>query len=204
MAQILDMKDYWRNTGKDSKHGFSNFATRDEKVYECFFEGTIRLLPNESKILEVGCSVGGNLNYFYRKGFKNLVGVDINAEAIEYGKELFPHLSHGLFAQDAVQFLADIGDDNFDLVFTIGCLQNIPKSDEQVFYEMSRTTKSLVLVKEPDPLIEGDAGIFSSWNYEEEFSKVGLQLISKKVIPNNKYGSKPTGTKVPVLRVFAK
>ncbi|MEM7600939.1 MAG: hypothetical protein AAF357_05940, partial [Verrucomicrobiota bacterium] len=127
-----------------------------------------------------------------------------NEAAIEEGKKAFPELGGCLRAGDGLVELKGFPNNSFDLVFTVGTLQNIPYSDAEIFGELARVTLRFVLVKEPDALVKANPGIHSIWDYEEKFGEHGLVLILKKHLPKNCFGGKPSGRKVPVLRIFSK
>ena len=50
-------------------------------------------LPEEARILELGCNVGRNLEYLFSSGFQNLSAVEINENAIKLMKERYPDMA---------------------------------------------------------------------------------------------------------------
>ncbi|MBL4652848.1 MAG: class I SAM-dependent methyltransferase [Flavobacteriales bacterium] len=202
--QKEDKKEYWSNDGYGKSHAFTNFIERPTSFYATIFNEILSKLDKNAKIMEIGCSVGGNLNYMYEMGFTNVEGVDINKSAIDFGSNHFPSLSGKLFCGDAIKFVENLPTNEYDLIFTVGCLQNIPYRDKQIFSEIVRVSKKYILAKEPVSLSGDGSGIHSNWDYLEAFASCGTSRIIEKVIPNNLWGEKPEGEKVPVLMVFVK
>lgn len=67
-----------------------------QDVYE-IYRSLTRFMDKNSKVLEIGCSSGKNLNYFQNKVGCECYGIDPSSKAIEKGKMDFPalHLSTG-------------------------------------------------------------------------------------------------------------
>ena len=141
-------KEYWRRQGKSGSHGYGTYINRGKIFYEFLFTECINNLGDnrEIEILEVGCNVGGNLNFLKESGYKNLHGVDIGEKAIQYGKEIHPELN--LHCQDALEFLEQQPDNYYDFVFTVGCLINI--SNPRIYKELYRVSKDIIMHKERD------------------------------------------------------
>jgi SAM-dependent methyltransferase len=47
-------------------------------------------LPRDAAVLELGCGSGRHLEHLTNSGFENLSGVDINAEAFDTMREIYP------------------------------------------------------------------------------------------------------------------
>jgi SAM-dependent methyltransferase len=52
--------------------------------YEQLYDLIIPFISAESRVLDVGCAMGGYLNYLYREGFRNLFGIDMTKKYVEY------------------------------------------------------------------------------------------------------------------------
>lgn len=195
------MKEYWKKMGEDGTHGFSQFKQRDKKTYDTFFLDILGLVNKEDRILEIGCNVCGNLNYLYEKDYKNLYGVDIGYQAIEFAKNEYPNLKKRIFADDAINFLRS-NELTYDLIFTVGTMQNIK---DNLFKYICKASSKYVMFKEPIPLSR-KSGIFSIHNYEKEMNKFNFELILMKKLPNNTFGitTENSDNKCPVLYLFKK
>jgi len=51
-------------------------------------------IPLESRILDAACGTGDALYFLYRKGFRNLTGVDISTNMIDQAKQLLSDISY--------------------------------------------------------------------------------------------------------------
>jgi len=104
-------------------------------------------------ILEVGCASGPNLYVLAKKFPKaQIVGIDINREAIEYGKAQFAQegiANVRLFVSKADE-LGKFQDKAFDVVFTDAVLTHIsPNKIKKVISEMLRITRRALILMEP-------------------------------------------------------
>jgi len=75
-----------------------------------------------SRILEVGCNAGNELNILQKLGFKELYGIEIQRYAIEKAKEI----TRNIDIIKGSAFDIPFKDGYFDLVFTAGVLIHIP------------------------------------------------------------------------------
>lgn len=93
----------------------------------------LRDIDRRSEILEVGASVGVQLECLRALGFTNLHACDVNADAI----------ARCPFPGDVADVRALPYEDNsFDLVFTSGTLIHVPMDDKvQAVSEMARVTR---------------------------------------------------------------
>lgn len=98
-------------------------------------------LNRDLKILEVGASVGLQLELVRLMGFKNLFGIELNNYAIAKAKELHPHIS----VVQGSAFDLPFSDRSFDLVYTSGVLMHIsPKNLPEVLNEIYRVTSRYI------------------------------------------------------------
>lgn len=130
-----------RNTFK-SEEEFNNFflkrylITRDE-----FYKNYLSMIPYESSILEVGANIGNQLSSLFRIGYKNLYGIEIQKDAINYAHQSLPYIDiiYGL-AQDI-----PFKENYFDAVFTNNVLIHIsPENINSVMEEIYRTSKKYI------------------------------------------------------------
>jgi len=90
-------------------------------------------------VLEVGCNVGGNLQWIARRVPPNrIVGVDVNAKALRMLEERVP----GVRAMLAPARDLPVADRSIDFVFTMGVLIHQPEESlVKVMSEMVRVSK---------------------------------------------------------------
>ena len=95
-------KDYTTRNTFENQEEFNNFFIKRYGISrDQFYETNLKLIPKNSKILEVGANIGNQLSSLYRIGFENLYGIEIQRDAINYAHSKFPILDiiYGL-AQD--------------------------------------------------------------------------------------------------------
>src|SRR6266508_2030844 len=85
-----------------------------------------RNLPDDARILDVGCGDGFHLNLLRKFGKKNwsLEGVDIDKHAVEAATR------SGLKAHLGTVEEIDLANENYDLVFMIQTIEHVEKPDE--------------------------------------------------------------------------
>ncbi|MCS0674062.1 class I SAM-dependent methyltransferase [Cytobacillus firmus] len=88
-----------------------------QDVYE-IYRALTRFLDKNSKVLEIGCSAGKNLNYFQKEIGCECYGIDPSSKAIEEGKENFPDLNLSTGTADELHF----NDEFFDFVLFGFCM----------------------------------------------------------------------------------
>ena len=140
------------------------FGDIDIYLFDQFLKN--RFSP-EMKILDAGCGGGRNLVYFLRSGFE-CFGIDQNAEAIEYvrnlAREIAPALAPGNFRVSNVEEIPFPGKD-FDVVISSAVLHFA--DDEQHFDRMLR---EMWRVLKPSGLFF--ARLASTISIEEKIEKI--------------------------------
>ena len=131
-------KSYWDNRNHSSKH---------------FLVERIAAFSPIHSILEVGCCSGPNL-YLLAKKFPKaqIVGIDINREAIEYGNAQFAQegIRNVKLLVGKADELGEFQDTAFDVVFTDACLVHIsPNKIKKVVSGMLRITRQVLVLMEP-------------------------------------------------------
>jgi SAM-dependent methyltransferase len=126
-------------------------------------------INKKSNILEIGCNCGRNLNYLFNAGYKNLNGIEINADAFEKMKEFFPDLKVNCINGSIEDNILFYKDNEFDIIFTMAVIQHIHTDSNWIFEHISRICKTYLI------LIE-----FDTRDYEKIFSELGFTLIEKR------------------------
>lgn len=110
----------------------------------------------DGTVLELGCSAGRHLAHLYAHGYRDLWGVDINADAGTVMRQAYPALAaDGTFAFDAIQAVINGFDDGqFDAVYSVETLQHLHPDHDWVFAEVARVTDGVLVTVEVEP----DAG----------------------------------------------
>lgn len=113
------------------RYGCSRQAMNDRFLAE---------VPLTARILEIGTNVAEQLELLYLAGYRNLVGLDIQAKALEAASLRVP-----------AEFVCGVAtalpfpDASFDLVFTSGVLIHVSPEDlPQVMDEIYRCTRAYI------------------------------------------------------------
>lgn len=114
-----------------ARYGCSRQAMNDRFLAE---------IPLTARILEIGTNVAEQLELLYLAGYRNLVGLDIQAKALEAASLRVP-AEFVCGAATALPF----PDASFDLVFTSGVLIHVAPEDlPQVMDEIYRCTRAYI------------------------------------------------------------
>ena len=155
-------KEYTARNTFQNEEEFNNFFIQRYGISrDKFYEENLKLISKNSKILEVGANIGNQLSSLYRIGFKNLYGIEIQRDAINYAHSIFPMVDiiYGL-AQDI-----PLKNNFVDAVFTNNVLIHISPEDlPKVLSEMHRVTKKYIFG------FEYFASKFTSINYRNNES----------------------------------
>lgn len=89
------------------------------------------IVNKDSKILEVGCSTGKLLELLKKKGYKDVIGIDISKEAVKKSK-------CNVLLMDATK--TKFKDNQFDLIIASDVLEHM-KDDLCTLYEWNRILK---------------------------------------------------------------
>lgn len=84
-------------------------------------------LTNTDRILDIGCSTGGLLAEFKRRGFLNLIGIDPSPACAKFTEELY-----GITAKSATISTLDRLNEQVDIVFLTGVLEHLRDLDSSL------------------------------------------------------------------------
>lgn len=125
----MDPLAYWRNPSERNLPSKYADRTRAQAIRSKALVRRIKkLVGPDARVLEVGCNVGRNLNALHRAGFRDLVGLELNEEAVRLGRERYPEAWADIEVHlgDANQNLAALEDDSVDVVYSMAVLEHIP------------------------------------------------------------------------------
>ncbi|MBC7411114.1 MAG: methyltransferase domain-containing protein [Bacteroidia bacterium] len=142
--------DFWKGDfGKEYTDRNTHSAEEWDKFYvNCWGKSKIEMnesflghLPKESKLLEVGCNIGLQLNGLQRMGFTNIYGVELQRYAVEEAKKLTKDIN----VICGSGFDLPFKDNYFDLVCTNGVLIHISPNDlPKIMAEMYRCSNKYI------------------------------------------------------------
>ncbi|MEF8840181.1 MAG: class I SAM-dependent methyltransferase [Haloarculaceae archaeon] len=109
-----------------------------------------RYLDRDARVLELGCSSGRHLAHLHDHGFENLVGIELNEDALDVMAEAYPELADaGTFYFDAIEDVVEgVEDGWFDAVYSVQTLQHVHPESAWVFEELVRITDDLLVTVE--------------------------------------------------------
>jgi SAM-dependent methyltransferase len=142
----------------------------------------------ENRILELGCNVGANLNGLFAKGYRNLSGMEINKNAIEAMRRVFPELAKvARISQGSLEeLLPQTPSKSVDVIFTMATLIHIHPTSNFIFPEMVRVAKKYIVVIERET---ANCSYVFARNYRRVFQRLGCPhsksvMITRGAFPN--------------------
>jgi SAM-dependent methyltransferase len=172
---LKEVQEYWKSPNDEVNlpHTYLKGEERSKFLVDIFDEHNI---DKQSRILEIGCNVGRNLNFLFQAGYKNLNGVEINPEAVELMKNKYPEMvKHAhIYNSTIEEKIKQLDDSSFDIVFTMAVLVHIHTDSEFIFSEMVRITKNYLITIEIE---KGIAKKNFERNYKLIFEKLGMKEI---------------------------
>jgi SAM-dependent methyltransferase len=201
-----DPSKYWETRHTGEKHGPENYVKEDNSTYVTF-DGLLGAIDKDASFLEIGCNAGRNLNYLYRLGYRDLTGVEINAQSVhETLRETFPALyeAGSWHIGNAADEIRGMPDKRYDVVFSIAVLEHIPPSDMSLFRDMVRVSRKYIAV------ITGENGLY---DFEKLFERCGCKTVLHRIfygaghnfeMPRKPYDERQHFFETMFLRVFIK
>jgi hypothetical protein len=127
----------------------------------------------DASVLDLACNCGRHLMRLWDRGFRKLYGVDINAHAIEYSKEVFPRMQADarLETGSVEAYLAASADKSRDVVITRGISIEFVSPDFPLVREICRVAKRYVVLLLPP----AGPPYPRLWAYE--FGRQGFSLV---------------------------
>lgn len=160
-----------------------------------------KLLKENDTILDFGCNAGRALHVFVESGY-NGIGVEINPEAVDYGKKSFPSLKRAKFyVGDGAAVLQEIGTDSVDLVYTFAVLRHVsPENINIVAKELARISRNCIITFEDEASTS-----YRTYprNYRKIFETFGYKQIVKEYAIDHRCPIDIGGLGT-ILRIFKK
>ena len=165
-----EVQEFWKNPIDRSK------AENNQPIN--YLKGSVRseylvklidqylLQKYNSRILEVGCNVGRNLNFLHAAGYTDLVGIEINEKAIALMRTAYPDLDAFIFKSSIEDVLPGIESDSYDLIFTMAVLEHIHYESDFIFFEIARISKKYIIT------IEDEITEWSERHFPRNYKKV--------------------------------
>ena len=178
--------NFWKNTkDKDddrSKNSPNNYIQGIEKsIY--LADLIAKYLDKESRILEIGCNVGRNLNFLLNNNFKNLSGIEINKNAVGLCKKTYTALSSldtfNIYNAKLYNFLPK-HKNLYDVVFTLAVMMHIDDNEREIIYDYLEKYAKYVIFIEPINESKKNLGgrLFNIFDYDIHMKKRDFIQIS--------------------------
>lgn len=167
-------QDFWKNP--DATNLPQEYAKHEDRSRYILKQIEDFGIPKQAKILEIGCNCGRNLNYLQRHGYERLVGIEINQDAIDFGRDFFKNENYKTICGPVENIIDTL--DTFDLIFTCAVLMHIhPQQADFVFTKMREKSDKILIIE--DTLINRDYKAI----FEENGHKLIREEITKYFIP---------------------
>jgi SAM-dependent methyltransferase len=144
-----EVRRSWAERSGEYSPAYYAYYGPDERS-EAVREILDRRLDRDACVLELGCSSGRHLAHLRDHGFENLSGIDVNEDSFDVMAEHYPRLAEsGTFHAGAIEeFLPELDDDAFDVVYSVETLQHVHPEDTWVFEEVLRVCSDLLVTVE--------------------------------------------------------
>lgn len=83
------------------------------KAIEIAFEPIVK--EKSQKLLDVGCGLGGTAHYIQKNGWGTVMGIDLDADLIQYANQHYPDIS---FILGDILQLNDLIQEKFDVIYS--------------------------------------------------------------------------------------
>ena len=149
-----------------------NYLEIDDQAWILLNEVDRHAPDHETAILDLGCNSGRHLDQLWRRGYRNLTGVDGMGEALRIMGENFPqmtadaHIHHDLFQR----LLTRQQDGAFDLVYSHGATVELVHPSFDIVRHLCRVTRRHVIL-----LIDENQHAYPRF-WQHEFRRNGFHL----------------------------
>jgi 2-polyprenyl-3-methyl-5-hydroxy-6-metoxy-1,4-benzoquinol methylase len=110
-------------------------------------------IPKSKKILDLGCNYGSLIFNLYKRGYKNVYGIDINKKSINVGKKQYKKIANRLKLYNGKT--TPFKDKTFDVVLMFDVIEHIPNIAKFLKKEVYRILKEkgVFIFQTPNKLI---------------------------------------------------
>jgi 2-polyprenyl-3-methyl-5-hydroxy-6-metoxy-1,4-benzoquinol methylase len=110
-------------------------------------------IPKNAKILDIGCNYGSLIYNLYKKGYKNVYGIDINKKTIKEGKKYYKEIRSKIKIYNGKKI--PYQDQSFDVVLMFDVIEHIPNIENflkgQVYKILKK--KGIFVFQTPNKII---------------------------------------------------
>lgn len=165
---------------------------------EWMLKTVARHLPQGGTVLEFGCNAGRVLRYFARAGY-SVIGLEINAKAIELARASFPEFQKAKFlVGNGEETLKTLPPGSIDVSYSSHALRHVgPSLIDSIAGELTRVTTKFLIISE-------DEGTWDTLNfprnYRKLFEPLGWKQTEKHYVLD--IANDPNLSVTSVVRVF--
>jgi len=139
--------DGWNNLIK-FKNKYSNTSLPEYGPCLKRNEENIKIFKNifGKKVLDLGCGSGKSLEYLYKKGAKEVWGIDISQEQIKNAKLRFPQFKNNFYVS-AMETKIEIPNKYFDYIisiFSIGYTSDLRKTFNNAYEYLNKNGEFII------------------------------------------------------------
>lgn len=204
----FNTKSFWSNPLEASenvksqpfyKYTIPEFYLHNQGFSDIINKSIIKYAEKDWSILDIGCGTGRGLAELYKLGFHNLTGIEINAKAIELGRDTFPELEYVTMINAPIEDLVKHIALDFDVIYSVGSLMHLPYEYDLVIGLISESAKKLIITAEN----EKDVTVL---NYPRNYRKYFVSdLLNRWVQVEREAGDKyPPISSSTIKRTFVR
>jgi SAM-dependent methyltransferase len=175
---------YWasRANGDNEPSSYATKRTEIVDVLNDFWRPEIE--PGKS-VLEVGCNAGTNLNRLRELGFDDLTGIEINANALDELRRVFPELASEakLINSPIESALGQLPDAAVDVVFSMAVLIHLHPTSVDVFADLARVARFVCVIE----LESASNSYVYPRRYRRVFERLGCTELRRATITRRGY-----------------
>lgn len=144
-------------------------------------------LPNNAKVLEIGCAAGGNIiSQAINYPNSSFVGIDLSGEQVKIGNEAIEQSglkNIKLLQMDATKAPDELGGNEFDYIICHGVYSWVPDFVKKAIFEIGAKLLS------PKGVMMVSFNVYPGWKYREpirDFMRFASREIDYEKDPENK------------------
>lgn len=142
----------------------------------------------DDTILELGCSAGGNLKHLSKLGYSNLLGIEVNQNAIDEMKMTFPELAtkSKIYIGSSEDLLPRFATDSVDVIFSMAVAIHIHPTSNFLFSEMARVARKYICTIELE--VANCSYVFAR-NYRRLFQRLNCPQVKSVMVTKEAFPS---------------
>lgn len=134
----------------------------------------------KGNILDVGCGYGGTAEYFVKNGYRNVLGIDIDKNAVDYANLKYSNIK--FFHYDVLNIQNKFDKNYFSLIYMFNVVYAI-KNKKLLVDNLSAISKKGAILAIFDYSVKLDPNNIGSEEYVlKDFSGVGMHPVDPKAL----------------------